>query len=237
MLMRMKQLSMATTISLIPLVPSALPRYSSHLKLKWKVLYLIGYTFITLFPKKYCQSKGRNPLNFLRYAIGRILTHALTKLAHVLGHALVPVKINTYLFSFQKGNLLIYIFIHIGGIDVTHIFLFITSENNQLPLSAKVKWSSQSQRKGRHNPCWSMRSPFCLFLVGDDLLLNKNLIGYPTGSQGLTKLNRLACKDSRLSLITCIAFPDLEELSFRNFDFYILSSLLNWPPKHVYSGT
>ena len=78
-------------------------------------------------------------MNFLRYAIGRIHTHALTKFAHVLGHALVPVKINTYLFSFEKGNLLIYIFIHISGIDATHIFLFITSENNQLHLESKVK--------------------------------------------------------------------------------------------------
>ena len=78
-------------------------------------------------------------MNFLRYAIGRILTYALTKLAHVLGHALVPVKINTYVFSFEKGNLLIYIFIHIGGIDATHSFLFITSGNNQLPLESKVK--------------------------------------------------------------------------------------------------
>ena len=78
-------------------------------------------------------------MNFLRYAIGRIHTHALTKIACVLGHALVPVKINTYLFSFQKGNLLIYIFTHIGGIDATHVFLFITSENNQLPLPSKVK--------------------------------------------------------------------------------------------------
>ena len=76
-------------------------------------------------------------MNFLRYAIGRIHTHALTKFAHVLGHALVPVKINTYLFSFQKGKLLIYIFIHIGGIDAIHIFFFITSENNQPPLPLK----------------------------------------------------------------------------------------------------
>ena len=236
MLMRMKQLSMATTISLIPLVPCALPRYSSHLRLKWKVIWL-GIHSSPFSLKNTVNQKGRNPLNFLRYAIGRILTHALTKLAHVLGHALVPVKINTYLFSFEKGNLLIYIFIHVSGIDATRIFLFITSENNQLHLESKVKWSSQSQRKGRHNPCWSMRPPFCLCLVEDNLLLNKNLIGYPTGSPGLTKLNRLTCKDSRLGLITCIAFPDLEELSFPKFDFYTLSSWLNWPRKHVYSGT
>ena len=209
MLMRMKHLSMATTTSLIPLVPCALPRYSSHLRLKWKVLYLIGYTFISLFPKKSKRSKGRNPWNFLRYAIGRIHTHALTKfkIPTCIKACISPVKINTYLFSFQKGKLLIYIFTHIGGIDATHVFLFITSENNQLPLPSKVKWSSQSHRKGRHNPFWSMRPPFCLFLVENNLLLNKNLIGYPTGSPGLTKLNRLTCKDSRLGLITCIAFP------------------------------
>ena len=138
MLMRMKQLSMATTTSLIPLVPYALPRYSSHLRLKWKVLYLIGYTFITLFPKKSKRSKGRNPWNFLRYAIGRIHTHALTKfkIPTCIRACISPVKINTYLFSFQKGNLLIYIklfFTHIGGIDAIFIFLFITSENNQPP--------------------------------------------------------------------------------------------------------
>ena len=135
MLMRMKQLSMATTTSLIPLVPCALPRYSSHLRLKWKVLYLIGYTFISLFPKKSKRSKGRNPWNFLRYAIGRIHTHALTKvkIPTCIRACISPVKINTYLFSFQKGNLLIYIFTHIGGIDAIHIFLFITSENNQPP--------------------------------------------------------------------------------------------------------
>ena len=135
MLMRMKHLSMATTTSLIPLVPCALPRYSSHLRLKWKVLYLIGYTFITLFPKKSKRSKGRNPWNFLRYAIGRIHTHALTKfkIPTCTRACISPVKINTYLFSFQKGNLLIYIVTHIGGIDAIHIFLFITSENNQLP--------------------------------------------------------------------------------------------------------
>ena len=150
--------------------------------------------------KNTANQKGRNPLNFLRYAIGRIHTHALTKIAYVLGHALVPVKINTYLFSFQKGNLLIYIFTHIGGIDAIHIFLFITSENNQPP-------HSPQKSNDRLNRVWCMRPPFCLFLVGDDLLLNKILIGYPTGSPGLTKLNRLTCKDARLGLITCIAFP------------------------------
>ena len=181
--------------------------------------------------KNTVNQKGRNPLNFLRYAIGRIHTHALTKfkIPTSIKACISPVKINTYLFSFQKGKLLIYIFTHIGGIDATHVFLFITSENNQLPLPSKVKWSSQSHRKGRNNPFWSMRPPFCLFLVENNLLLNKNLIGYPTGSPGLTKLNRLTCKDSRLGLITCIAFPDLEELSFPKFDFYTLSSWLNWP--------
>ena len=67
--------------------------------------------------------------------MGRIHTHALTKfkISTCIRAYISPVKINTYLFSFQKGILLIYIFTPIGGIDAIHIFLFITSENNQPP--------------------------------------------------------------------------------------------------------
>ena len=97
--------------------------------------------------KNTANKKGRNPLNFLRYTIARIHTHALTKFAHVLEHALGPVKINTYLFSFQKGKLLIYIFIYIVGIDAIHIFLFITSENNQPPPPSPKKSNDRLNRR------------------------------------------------------------------------------------------
>ena len=102
-----------------------------------KFFIWLGIQSLPFSIKNTANQKGRNPLNFLRYAIGRIHTHALTKIAYVLGHALVPVKINTCLFSFQKGKLLIYTFTHIGGIDAIHIFLFITSENNQPPSPQK----------------------------------------------------------------------------------------------------
>ena len=122
-----------TTISLIPLVPCALPRYSTHLRLAWEIW--LGIHSLPFSIKNTANQKGRNPLNFLRYAIGRIPTHALTKfkIPTCIRACISPVKINTYLFSFQKGNLLICIFTDIGGIAATHIFLFIASENNQLP--------------------------------------------------------------------------------------------------------
>ena len=107
---------------------------------------------------------------------------------------MVLVKINTYPFSFQKGNLLFHIILFIcGKIDGTHFSCLFLKRLAPLPSTPKSK--NRPHRElggcggGGEGGVWTGHAKFCVglcvrhfVLLGRRRLSTENLIGSATGS-------------------------------------------------------
>ena len=91
----------------------------------------------------------------------------------------VPLKNNTFHFSFQKGILLICIFIHTSGIDGTNLFcLYLKwlAPSPQKSNDRRYRWG-----KGHETPSGLCVRHFDFF--GRRRLATENLIGLPQATQ------------------------------------------------------